>query len=66
MLIILGKHKAYAILVRVAVTLHLVFTIEDHTSSFRFSIEKGIAGHVARTGEIVNIPDAYNDARFNR
>ena len=26
---------------------------------------KGIAGHVALTGEIVNIPDAYADARFN-
>ncbi|XP_071801012.1 cAMP and cAMP-inhibited cGMP 3',5'-cyclic phosphodiesterase 10A-like [Asterias amurensis] len=32
----------------------------------RFSIEKGIAGHVARTGEVVNIPDAYSDPRFNR
>ena len=32
----------------------------------RFSIEKGIAGHVARTGEVVNIPDAYSDSRFNR
>ena len=25
----------------------------------------GIAGHVAKTGETVNIPDAYNDPRFN-
>ena len=25
----------------------------------------GIAGHVAQTGEIVNIPDAYDDDRFN-
>jgi cAMP-specific phosphodiesterase len=25
----------------------------------------GIAGHVARTGETVNIADAYNDPRFN-
>ena len=33
---------------------------------FRFSIEKGIAGHVARTGEVVNIDDAYSDYRFNR
>lgn len=31
----------------------------------RFSIEKGIAGHVARTGEILNIKDAYADPRFN-
>lgn len=33
---------------------------------FRFSIEKGIAGQVARTGEVLNIPDAYADPRFNR
>ncbi len=26
---------------------------------------RGIAGHVALTGEIVNIPDAYADGRFN-
>jgi len=26
---------------------------------------RGIAGHVALTGEIVNIPDAYADERFN-
>ncbi len=35
-------------------------------SSFRFSIDKGIAGQVARTGEVLNIPDAYADPRFNR
>eukprot|EP00760_Papus_ankaliazontas_P020948 PhM_4_TR18612/c0_g1_i8/m.83831 len=28
--------------------------------------DKGIAGHVATEGEIVNIPDAYEDSRFNR
>jgi adenylate cyclase len=26
---------------------------------------RGISGHVARTGEIVNIPDAYADNRFD-
>ena len=26
----------------------------------------GLAGHVARTGEILNIRDAYNDTRFNQ
>ncbi|EHO42469.1 metal dependent phosphohydrolase with GAF sensor [Caldithrix abyssi DSM 13497] len=31
----------------------------------RFSLDKGIAGHVARTGEILNIKDAYADPRFN-
>lgn len=31
----------------------------------RFPADKGIAGHVAMTGEILNIPDAYKDERFN-
>lgn len=31
----------------------------------RFPMTKGIAGHVARTGEILNIRDAYADPRFN-
>jgi sigma-B regulation protein RsbU (phosphoserine phosphatase) len=31
----------------------------------RLPIGRGIAGHVARTGEIVNIPDAYADPRFD-
>lgn len=32
----------------------------------RIPLSKGIAGHVAVTGEIVNIPDCYQDPRFNR
>jgi len=31
----------------------------------RLPMGKGLAGYVARTGEIVNIPDAYKDPRFN-
>ncbi|NOZ56764.1 MAG: GAF domain-containing protein [Calditrichaeota bacterium] len=31
----------------------------------RFPASLGIAGHVLRTGEVLNIPDAYNDPRFN-
>jgi len=31
----------------------------------RLPIGKGIAGYVAETGETINIPDAYNDPRFN-
>lgn len=31
----------------------------------RLPLGKGIAGHVAKTGDIVNIPDAYADPRFN-
>jgi sigma-B regulation protein RsbU (phosphoserine phosphatase) len=32
----------------------------------RVKIGEGIAGHVAATGEVLNIRDAYNDPRFNR
>jgi HD-GYP domain-containing protein (c-di-GMP phosphodiesterase class II) len=34
-------------------------------SEIRFASHLGIAGHVASTGEILNIPDAYADPRFN-
>ena len=32
----------------------------------RILMTSGLAGHVARTGEISNIRDAYNDTRFNQ
>lgn len=31
----------------------------------RLQMGKGIAGYVAQTGEVINIPDAYGDPRFN-
>ena len=31
----------------------------------RFPADRGIAGHVATTGEILNVKDPYADARFN-
>lgn len=31
----------------------------------RFSADRGIAGEVVRTGQIINVPDAYADPRFN-
>jgi adenylate cyclase len=34
-------------------------------SEIRFPLGRGIAGHVAATGETVNIHDAYSDPRFN-
>lgn len=34
-------------------------------TEIRFPVSKGLAGHVATTGEVVNIPDAYRDPRFN-
>jgi phosphoserine phosphatase len=34
-------------------------------SEIRFPASRGIAGEVARTGCMVNLPDAYADSRFN-
>ncbi len=34
-------------------------------NEIRISMSKGLAGHVARTGESLNIPDAHADPRFN-
>ena len=31
----------------------------------RFPLSEGLAGHVATTGEVLNIKDAYQDSRFN-
>ncbi len=39
--------------------------IAQGADEIRFPVGKGIAGHVAKTGEIINIPDAYSDPRFN-
>jgi phosphoserine phosphatase RsbU/P len=33
--------------------------------TIRFSAKQGIAGEVVRTGQIINVPDAYADPRFN-
>jgi K+-sensing histidine kinase KdpD len=37
----------------------------DKMAEIRLPIGKGIAGHVAKTGDTINIPDAYADDRFN-
>lgn len=37
----------------------------DESYEIRFPASKGLVGHVARTGEVLNIPDAYDDPRFN-
>jgi sigma-B regulation protein RsbU (phosphoserine phosphatase) len=34
-------------------------------SEIRFPVTRGIAGEVARSGSVVNLPDAYADPRFN-
>ena len=38
----------------------------DDEKEIRFPIDKGLAGHVAMTGETIHIKDAYNDDRFNK
>lgn len=37
----------------------------ENMIEIRLPIGKGIAGYVAQTGQTINIPDAYNDPRFN-
>ena len=39
---------------------------KDKEKLLVFPINRGIAGHVATTGEVVNLPDAYDDPRFDR
>jgi sigma-B regulation protein RsbU (phosphoserine phosphatase) len=34
-------------------------------NEIRLTIGQGLAGHVAATGEVLNVPDAYADPRFN-
>jgi phosphoserine phosphatase len=36
------------------------------TSEIRFSADRGIAGESIRTGDVINVPDAYADKRFNQ
>ncbi len=36
------------------------------TYEIRFSFDKGLAGHCVKTGTVLNIPDAYEDNRFDR
>jgi adenylate cyclase len=38
----------------------------DQMLEIRVPIDKGIAGHVATTGECLNIPDAYSHPLFNK
>lgn len=36
------------------------------SQEIRFPANKGLAGHVVKTGEAINIKDAYQDERFNK
>lgn len=39
---------------------------ENDDTFVEMPADVGLAGHVVRSGEVVNIPDAYDDPRFNR
>ncbi|HEX6739280.1 MAG TPA: adenylate/guanylate cyclase domain-containing protein, partial [Vicinamibacteria bacterium] len=40
--------------------------VAEGTAEIRFPMDRGIAGKVATTGEVLNIPDAYEHPLFNR
>ena len=44
----------------------LYFKVAERSRELRFPMSTGVAGHVASTGEVLNIPNAYDDARFNQ
>eukprot|EP01138_Halocafeteria_seosinensis_P009382 gb/GECG01009587.1/.p1 GENE.gb/GECG01009587.1/~~gb/GECG01009587.1/.p1 ORF type:complete len:1366 (+),score=207.69 gb/GECG01009587.1/:1-4098(+) len=44
----------------------LVLSVSQDAAGLRIPIDKGIAGTVASTGQVLNIPDAYEDPRFDR
>jgi Nif-specific regulatory protein len=46
--------------------LHSIVVLGEALREIRLPLEEGLAGHVARTGEIVNVADAYADPRFSR
>jgi len=43
-----------------------IVALGDGVQEIRLPLGEGLAGHVARTGETVNVADAYDDPRFNR
>lgn len=43
----------------------LYSTVATGTQEIRFSAKRGIAGEAAQNRQIVNVPDAYADPRFN-
>lgn len=40
--------------------------IHEEADSIKIPVGVGIAGHTAKTGETINLQDAYEDPRFNR
>ncbi len=44
----------------------LLSTVAEGVSTIRVRMDQGLAGYVARSGEVLNIEDAYDDPRFNK
>lgn len=44
----------------------LMSTVAEGTDTIRVRMDQGLVGFVARSGDVLNIEDAYNDARFNQ
>ena len=44
----------------------LLSTVAEGTSTIHVRMDQGLAGYVARSGEVLNIEDAYDDPRFNK
>ena len=44
----------------------LYFKVAERSRELRFPMSTGVAGHVATTGETLNIVNAYEDPRFNQ
>jgi adenylate cyclase len=66
------SHKAHTLVDADRCTLYLVdaarkqLVVMQGEVDIRIPLSAGIAGHVATTGETVNIPDCYADMRFNQ
>jgi adenylate cyclase len=66
------SHRAHQLVDADRCTLYLVdaarkqLVVMQGDVDIRIPLSTGIAGHVATTGEVVNIPDCYADPRFNQ
>lgn len=45
--------------------LRSIVLMDEKLHEICLPVEKGLAGYVARTGQVVNVADAYSDPRFN-
>jgi adenylate cyclase len=66
------SHRSHQLVMADRSTLYLVdkprhqLVVMQGDVDIRFGLDKGLAGHVATSGKVVNIPDCYLDERFNR